>query len=246
MIYTAYIDESGTHDTSPVTIMAGAYGCSSQWQAVEARIKELEQKRQFSVFHSTDLRGGQGSFKGWSSEQRLELVEEFIEIFAGNLVEGGFVMQIANADYSNFYSAGGNPTSAVLDTKYGLCFRGCLTHLLERIKSPENTLNVVMEAGHKNSGDAARIFNQIKTKALKPGFENLLGTLMLKEKKDCMLLGIADFLAYTSFMSDRLTREDRMPQASGGQRANVVSLQATPECLTEARRRLSLAFDRKG
>jgi Protein of unknown function (DUF3800) len=237
MIYTAYMDESGTHDPSPVTIMAGAYGTAAQWKDVEARIKELEKKRQFSMFHSKDLKSGHGSFKDWSSEQRLELVQDFLTILVDQLIKAGFVMQIENEDYDKYYSFRDGPTSTVLDTKYGLCFRGCLTHLLELVKSREDTVNIVMEAGHKNSGDAARIFRQMKS-ALKAGCENLLGTLTLAAKKDCMLLGIADFLAYTSFMGDRFMREGKMQQVAGGQKANVVSLKMTPEQLATARQQL--------
>jgi hypothetical protein len=123
----------------------------------------------------------------------------------------------------------------MLDTKYGFCFRGCLTHLLQHIKSPDNTLNIVMESGHRNSGDARRIFDQVKARGLKPGFENLLGTLAFTEKKDCRLLGIADFLAYTTFISGRFMHDGKMQPVAGGQSANVVSLQMTPEQLATAR-----------
>jgi Protein of unknown function (DUF3800) len=245
VILTAYIDESGTHGTSPVTIMAGAYGSVAQWEDVEARIQELEQKRQFSMFHSTDLKSGQGSFKGWSSEQRLELVKEFIAILADRRIESGFIMQIVNADYEKYYRMGDAPAPAVLDTKYGFCFRGCLTHLLQHIKSPDNTLNMVMESGHRNSGDARRIFDQMQTRGLKPGFENLLGTLAFTEKKHCRLLGIADFLAYTTFMGDRFIRDGKMQPVAGGQRTNVVSLQMTPEQLGTARQRLASVAPRR-
>lgn len=245
MIFTAYLDESGTHGASPVTIMAGAYGSAAQWEDVEARIQELEQKWQFSMFHSTDLKSGQGSFKGWSSEQRLELVEEFIAILADRRIEAGFIMKIVNADYEQYYCMGDDPAPAVLDTKYGFCFRGCLTHLLQLIKSPDSTLNIVMESGHRNSGDAERIFDQIKTRGLKSGFEKLLGTLAITEKKNCRLLGIADFLAYTTFMGDRFMRDEKMQPFAGGQRANVVSLQMTPEQLATARQRLASIVPRR-
>ena len=109
------MDESGTHDPSPVTIMAGAYGTAAQWKDVEARIKELENKRQFSIFNSKDLKSGHGSFKDWSSEQRLELVQDVIAILVAKLVEAGFVIQIENTDYDKYYSSGDGPTSAVLE-----------------------------------------------------------------------------------------------------------------------------------
>jgi hypothetical protein len=244
--FTAYMDESGTHGTSLVTIIAGVCGSAAQWQDVEARIHELENRHGFSVFHSKDLKDGDGSFKGWSSEQRLGLVEELIAILADGRVESGFIMQINNADYEKYYRSGDGPAPAVLDTAYAFCLRGCLTHLLHLIKSPNNTLNVVMEAGHRHCGDARRIFEQIKTRGLKPGFENLLGTLTFAEKKDCPLLGIADFLAYTTFMGERFMRDGKMQPVTGGKVANVVSLRIGPEQLTEARRRLASVAPRRG
>jgi hypothetical protein len=74
---------------------------------------------------------------------------------------------------------------------------------------------------------------------LKPGFENLLGTLTFAQKKDCRLLGIADFLAYTTFMGARFARDGRMQPVADGQKANVVCLKVTPEQLAAARQFLA-------
>ena len=34
MLLTTYLDESGTHDTSPISIMAGYLGTAKQWGAL--------------------------------------------------------------------------------------------------------------------------------------------------------------------------------------------------------------------
>ena len=90
-----------------------------------------------------------------------------------------------------------------LDSKYGLCFRNCLYFFaLEGIKRTFRgrypTLNFVLESGHRNFGDALRIFNEVKAE-LKANACDMLGTMASADKDECDPLMMADFLAHTAF-----------------------------------------------
>src|SRR5262245_38599133 len=58
-----YIDESGTHDGSPVVAVGAYAGRDETWPAF---ISEWDQaKHPIKVFHSADCAALKGEFKGW-------------------------------------------------------------------------------------------------------------------------------------------------------------------------------------
>jgi len=96
------------------------------------------------------------------------------------------------------------PRKLRLDSKYGLCFRNCLLFFaLEGLKRMHRkrypTLYFVLESGHKNAGDALRIFNETKAELEADGC-GMLGDLTFSDKDKCDPLMMADFLAHTAFM----------------------------------------------
>lgn len=78
--FKAYFDESGTHESSPVVIVAGAIAEDVSWNALcyswNAVLKEYGVKR----FHATDLNARRGEFSGWSDEKRNEFYGKLVEI----------------------------------------------------------------------------------------------------------------------------------------------------------------------
>jgi hypothetical protein len=102
----------------------------------------------------------------------------------------------------------------------------CLVHFLEEIekRSPVrkygSKLNVILEHGHPNAGDAKRIFEETRQNILALHGAGPLGTITTETKKSCARLMVADFLAYTGYMTDvqeragvviELEKEDRIP-----------------------------------
>jgi hypothetical protein len=72
-------------------------------------------------------------------------------------------ISLDNASYEANYKAGATlPRRARLDTKYGLCFRYCLVHFVAEVckrkyRKKIPPLDIVLESGHANFGDAERI-----------------------------------------------------------------------------------------
>jgi hypothetical protein len=66
VIFTAYLDESGTHGGSPITLMSAFLGSARQWQNFEKDYVKLRRIYGFSVFHAKDWRDTDGEFEGWS------------------------------------------------------------------------------------------------------------------------------------------------------------------------------------
>jgi hypothetical protein len=74
VILTAYLDESGTHSDSPVTIMAGVLANAEQWTLYEAEFSELKLKHGFRIFHTKKFKRRTGDFKGWHPFQQAVLI----------------------------------------------------------------------------------------------------------------------------------------------------------------------------
>jgi hypothetical protein len=58
MIVTAYIDESGTHEPSPASVMAGYLAETRQWRKFEKRAARYR----INICHAIDLKRGDNDF----------------------------------------------------------------------------------------------------------------------------------------------------------------------------------------
>ena len=200
MIWTAYLDESGTHDDSPIMLMGGFLGNTEQWERFNDEWRSLLKTSGVSYCHGTELVHGKKQFKDWPFPKRKAFQDEANRIMLGHL-ELSVTAVIRKDDYDAIYKATPNPSKLRKDTKFGVLFRGCLwavlgavTEDLERAK--QFTVNFVLEDGAKNSADALRLFDLAKSNTL-PEWSHLLGTIKL-ETKQSPGLQAADLLVYAS------------------------------------------------
>jgi hypothetical protein len=201
VIFTAYLDESGTHGGSPITLMSAFLGSARQWQNFEKDYVKLRRIYGFSVFHAKDWRDTDGEFEGWSRQKKNQFVWDFFKIIDERLAAGVSAF-LKNDEYSKYYSGCDRPHRARWDTKYAICFRAVLSMLLAEMDKrarPDkvNTLHLVLERGAKNAGDAILIFNWIKDN-IWPEDADLLGTMTFDGKRECPALATADLLAYST------------------------------------------------
>jgi len=129
LILTAYLDESGTHGDSPVTVMAGALGTVRQWSRFQKIFDRLKRDHQFETFHSKEFVQRTGRFSGWSPERCIALLKDLAISTEGTFTDG-VVMIFENAAYEEEYRNGDKPRRLILDSKYGLCFRQCLYYFM--------------------------------------------------------------------------------------------------------------------
>ena len=80
VIFTAYLDESGTHGGSPITLMSAFLGSARQWQNFEKDYVKLRRIYGFSVFHAKDWRDTDGEFEGWSRQKKNSLSGIFLKL----------------------------------------------------------------------------------------------------------------------------------------------------------------------
>ena len=265
VILTAFLDESGTHGgdgtpgnpASEATVMAGMMATAQQWARFAGNANALRHRYGFRNLHMKDFISKQGDFAGWSPEKQVTLIGDLGSIIQAPSLMEGVTYRVDNKEYLSDF-IGERPKKVALDSAYGFCFRNCMVHLAfeaerrlgHHKKWEETKLHFVLESGHKNAGDALRVFNEMKGDFEAQGI-NLLGTISFMSKKESIELMVGDFLAYTAWKMDRLLRtgEASEPQLFGGNvrgNSNITHIRNIPGSLGRVRDEfLQRAQDRK-
>ena len=212
MLLTAYLDESGTHDASPISVMAGYLGTAAQWRALDADWTALLLAWGVRHVHAVDLFKRTKQFRKWPAARVNAFAVQLDGLIARHL-ELGFSIVVRDDDYRKIYVEGARPRRSRLDSKYGVCFRACLafapSYIASELKlvgeakrTQKTTINFALEDGHRNVGDARRLFNLFKADAL-PEWQHLVGDFDVA-KKNSSGAQAADFLAYCVYRTELL------------------------------------------
>lgn len=185
-------------------MMSGCIATARQWGRFQIYFDGMRQRHGFRVFHAKDFFQTRNDFKGWSRQQKTVFEAEMLALIAGNLV-AGFTVVLNNDDYDRYF-ASPPLKKAVLDSKYGLCFHASLgfvfTELIKRkFRGKYPRLNITLEGGHKNCGEALNLYRGYQAHLAKPESASLC-EMTFATKKECPQLALADFLAYYSFKAE--------------------------------------------
>ena len=182
--------------------MAAFLGSARQWELFGRKIRELQRRDDFKVFHAKDFRAGTGEFRGWNQPKRDRLLNDLAVAIWDGLTEG-VTVTLPRTMYEREYRAPPVPKGMRLDSQYGVCFRMCVYMLIRRLIADKqrHKLHVVIEAGHRNVRDTDRIFNEIKMAHEENG-SKISGTITIAKKSECAELMIADFQAHASYLSE--------------------------------------------
>jgi hypothetical protein len=144
VIVTAYGDESGTHDDSPVMMLAGHVATLGQWNKFDCGWRRAIVRAGLpGYFHATEH---------WDTEAGAAFAPLAKRLERKHLLFS-YVIELDKESYETNYIAGRRPKKPQLDTRYSLCFRYLLAFLLERLPillgRKDITLNIVLEEGAK-------------------------------------------------------------------------------------------------
>jgi len=101
-VYTAYVDESGTHDGSPVTVMGGVLARADQWKVFENKFAGLQSQYGFKVWHTKKFKRKKGDFRGWSDEKCHDLYWSMQQVTSFGLTDI-VALTLNNASYEAEY-----------------------------------------------------------------------------------------------------------------------------------------------
>ncbi|MBN8990212.1 MAG: hypothetical protein J0H42_18355 [Rhizobiales bacterium] len=245
MHYSFYLDETDTHGPAPTIIMAGYLGHDYQWRRFDVKLARLQAQYGFRNFHAHEFDAKRNEFAGWSDRKCLDLVTDIGELARANLTEG-MAVSLEHARYMGEYRAPPIPKKMLLDSQYGVCFRACLARLFDvmEARNHRDTVDVIVESGHKNAGDCQRIFNDLKRR-----FDHLgipaLGTFSTASKAAAPRLMIADFLASAhSKGRAAIARGEADPQVAAPLPAKISGRLAFLELMPDALVNLKLGFEK--
>lgn len=203
MLFTGYIDESDTHGPMPHMVMGALLGTTRQWELFNRRLKGLQRKYGFRIFHTTEFKAKRGNFAGWSDTKCMDLITELTVIVRDGLTEG-VATSLSYEVYREHYKDAA-PPKMHLSSQYGICFLASMEHLLKIVadqKGMQHRLSLVIEDGHSNVGDTERIFRERRERYTSMGVD-VLGTRTTGSKEKCLILSVADFLAHTYALNAR-------------------------------------------
>lgn len=206
VILTAYLDESGTHGDSPVTIMAGVLANATQWAHFQTEFSALKAKHNFRVLHAKKFKRRAGDFKGRNVFDQVALLDDLAKLSEGRTFRECVTFTLDNAEYEALLKGGEKPRRLRIPSRYGLCFRNCLLHfILHTVNSDDlfsaPKLHFVLESGHRNWSEVRDIFKEVKEeiKSVTGGLD-LLGDVTFADKNCCDPLMMADFLAHYAWL----------------------------------------------
>jgi hypothetical protein len=87
---------------------------------------------------------------------------------------------------------------------YGLSFRYLAAFVMDTaeqaLKRKDLEFDFVIEAGHKNAGDALRVFNQMKNDLTR---DQAMKSLTFRDKKSLYGLQVADLFSHTAYLAEQ-------------------------------------------
>ena len=195
MNFVAYIDESDTHGPTPDMVMSAMLSTQGRWERCSRDLARVGQKFGFSIFHATEFRARTGDFVGWEGQKCFDLLMELGRIGSQQLVEC-FTLSFSHETYKRGF-LDVRPPKMHQTSQYGLSFMGVLDGLMRTVMryGPQSRLSVVVESGHRNARDTARLFDERKRRLEAVGI-GLLADHRLEAKASCRPLQLADASAY--------------------------------------------------
>jgi len=251
LIYTGYLDESGTHDGSPITVMGGVLANAKQWARFETEFADIKKRHGFKIFHTKKFKARRGDFTGWSDDQMFALLKDMANLTQDAFTEG-VAMKLDNSAYVEEYKSGDRPKKLQLDSKWGLCFRQCLIFFMLQVEKRQHRkwwphLHVVVESGAANVGAAISIFGEMKRKLESLGCD-MFQTITIADKDKCDPLMAADFVAHMRYAVEMKGLTEELRQRSvpprRGQSA-ITHLEFKPGGLTNVKNILTERLRKK-
>src|SRR5258708_4041248 len=77
-VFQAFLDESGTHEGSPVITVAGYVAQRPAWNRFTQKWRRTLSP--IKVFHSSECNGFHGEWKGWTKEDRDAKVKQLLPL----------------------------------------------------------------------------------------------------------------------------------------------------------------------
>lgn len=189
-MFRAFLDESGTHDGSPVITVAGYVARRHGWNRFTQKWRRTLSP--IKVFHSSECNGFHGEWKGWTKEDRDEKVKQLLPLLPS--IEGvGLAIGIVQRDLEEALTARPH-LLAYWPSSYEACCQWWISTMLQRMQERGNRDRLAIVHEENQYGTEARsAYNYVREHHDPYG---QLASFSFGQKQDCVPLQAADILAY--------------------------------------------------
>ena len=192
-LYTAYFDESGTHDGAEVTVVGGFVAEPDKWEQFSKVWQVALDDYGLEYFHMSEFESRQGPHATWANAERNELLNRFLDIIHEYvLLSVGIIIPMRSFD--QLLSA---KAKAICGNAYGLAAIGCWRKLGDAAQDPSGdaVLAYVMEAGANGGGALKNIFSA-ESKDADWRNRNRIESVEFRDKRLFLPVQAADRLVY--------------------------------------------------
>jgi hypothetical protein len=150
------MDESGTHDGSPVVAVGAYMATPAQWRHWTADWNKA--KRPIDVFHSVDSANLRNEFEGWSEVDRDAFVARLLPVLPRYRLRG----QVVGINLNDYEDAmrGRDDLRRLLGTPYTACFHWSVAEIL--LSEPKNRRIAFFHETNNFRGEALESFASIQ------------------------------------------------------------------------------------
>jgi uncharacterized protein DUF3800 len=198
-MFTAYLDDSGTHKGSINVTVGGFVASVEQWKAFEDDWSWLLEEYDLAVdpgyFHMTDYNARQGPYVGWGDDKRIEFMRSLTSIIRKR-VSAGIAASLPAHNYAKVKAALPEAFSA-----YTTCAHICWKHLGQWAEENgyESAIACEFEEGTQGGGEILASHRDLLLNHPKTSEQYHLGGIGFHTKKRMLPLQAADFFAYETY-----------------------------------------------
>ena len=202
----AYMDDSGSHDGAPVSVIAGYFGGHRRWIEFEDRWSAVLLRYGVKEFHAKpfwdrDKNGVRtsGEYKGWPNDRAESFLDELLQIVESSARIFPFACAVENEQWERQSEenkrifSGGKPSKSMF-----LAFQRCVLSVADYC-NPGIRAHYIFDDDHgKNSAWAAICYGQLKQQFAKsnPDTYSSIGQFSLEDSENAPPLQAADLLSY--------------------------------------------------
>lgn len=190
----AYLDDSGTHAGSQVSIVAGYMGMAEAWESLERRWSAVLDGGHVRFFHASAAAHFRRPFDGWTARRRDTLIRKLIDVINDTPIIG-IGSALPAIEHRSFMPQ--EKLRRQVDA-YTLNIYNALSILCEHAAAehPGVPIGVTVERKPKSDGKVRAAFEALKRTNRWP-----LASLTIMEKAQRGALQCADLLAYETYLA---------------------------------------------
>jgi hypothetical protein len=209
----AAMDDSGSHDGAPVSVIAGYFGGHRRWIEFDDRWRAVLARYGVSEFHakpfwSRDKEGTRisGEYKGWSNDRAESFLDELLRIIESSERIFPFACAVENKQWEKqteetkriFSGASHEHPDGKPSKSMFLAFQRCILSVADYCK-PGIRAHYIFDDDHgKNSAWAAICYGQLKQQFQNSDSDTYasIGQFSLADSEDAPPLQASDLLSY--------------------------------------------------